>query len=110
MGEVYRARDTRLDREVALKLLPPHGDRSRFQSEAKAVAALSHPNIVAIFDVGENYLVTELVDGAQLPVPATPMSRCLDLAVQVADGLAAAHAAPLCSSRPQAGQHARLAR
>ena len=93
MGEVYRARDTRLDREVALKILPPQGDRARFQSEAKAVAALSHPNIVAIFDVGENYLVTELVDGAQLPVPATPMSRCLDLAVQVADGLAAAHAA-----------------
>ena len=93
MGEVYRARDTRLDREVALKILAPQGDRARFQSEAKAVAALSHPNIVAIFDVGENYLVTELVDGAQLPVPATPMSRCLDLAVQVADGLAAAHAA-----------------
>jgi len=93
MGEVYRARDLRLDREVALKLLPPHGDRSRFQAEAKAVAALSHPNIVAIFDVGENYLVTELVDGQPLPVPTAPLRRLLDLAVQIADGLAAAHAA-----------------
>uniref|UniRef100_Q029X8 Serine/threonine protein kinase n=1 Tax=Solibacter usitatus (strain Ellin6076) TaxID=234267 RepID=Q029X8_SOLUE len=93
MGEVYRARDLRLDREVALKLLPPHGDRSRFQAEAKAVAALSHPNIVAIFDVGENYLVTELVDGHPFPVPTTPLRRLLDLAVQIADGLAAAHAA-----------------
>ncbi len=93
MGEVYRARDLRLDREVALKLLPPHGDRSRFQAEAKAVAALSHPNIVAIFDVGENYLVTELVDGHPLPIPATPLRRLLDLAVQIADGLSAAHAA-----------------
>jgi Tol biopolymer transport system component len=64
MGEVYKARDTRLNREVAVKILPEHGDRARFSAESRALAALNHPNIVAIHDVGENYLVTELVDGA----------------------------------------------
>jgi Tol biopolymer transport system component len=93
MGEVYRARDSRLERDVALKLLPPTGDRFRFQAEAKAVAALRHPNVIAIFDVGENYLITELIDGSPLPIPATPMRRLLDLAIQIADGLTAAHAA-----------------
>ena len=63
MGEVYRARDTRLGRDVALKILPDASNRDRFEQEAKAVAALNHPNIMAVFDVGENYFVSELVDG-----------------------------------------------
>src|SRR5512135_1851490 len=75
MGEVYRARDTKLGREVAVKVLPDHlaNDRvalARFRSEARAVAALSHPNILAIFDAGEAgdvpYAVTELLDGQTL--------------------------------------------
>src|SRR4029453_1639535 len=75
MGEVYRARDERLDRDVAIKVLPSGvaGDpsrRARFEREAKAVAALSHPNILAIHDIGEGesflYAVTELLDGETL--------------------------------------------
>src|ERR1700679_2326798 len=71
MGEVYRARDSRLNRDVALKILPADfaADpvrRRRFEQEARAVAALNHPNIVAIYDVGENFLVTELVEGQTL--------------------------------------------
>jgi serine/threonine protein kinase len=93
MGEVYKAKDTRLNRTVALKILPPQGDRARFETEARSVAALSHPNIVAIFDVGESFIVSELIDGEALPVPAQPLRRLLDLAAQIADGLAAAHAA-----------------
>ena len=93
MGEVYKAHDSRLNRSVALKLLPPQGDRSRFEAEARAVAALNHPNIVAIYDVGDNYIVSELIDGEPLPVPAQPLQKLLDLATQIADGLAAAHAA-----------------
>jgi eukaryotic-like serine/threonine-protein kinase len=93
MGEVYRARDTRLDRTVALKILPPGGDRLRFESEARSVAALNHPNIVAVFDVGDGYIVSELIDGEPLPVPAEPVRRLLDLAAQIADGLSCAHAA-----------------
>ena len=71
MGEVYRARDTRLGRDVALKILPPDmasdpSRRQRFELEARAVAALNHPNIVALYDVGEGYIVSELVDGEPL--------------------------------------------
>ncbi len=78
MGEVYRARDTRLKREVALKVLPAEvardpERRQRFEQEARAVAALNHPNIVAIYDVGEEngvlFLVTELVEGRNLKRP-----------------------------------------
>jgi serine/threonine protein kinase len=93
MGEVYKARDSRLNRTVALKTLPPAGDRARFELEARAVAALNHPNVVAVYDVGDNYIVSELVDGSPLPSPASPLKKLLDLAVQIADGLAAAHAA-----------------
>ena len=89
MGEVYRARDGRLKRDVALKLLPPGGDKARFQAEARALAALNHPNIVAIYDVGDEYLVTELVDGT--PLKASGVRSAVDLCAQVADGLAAAH-------------------
>src|ERR1700754_3819686 len=70
MGEVYRARDTRLGRDVALKILPADvadpGRRQRFELEARAVAALNHPNIVAVHDVGDGYIVSELVDGDPL--------------------------------------------
>jgi eukaryotic-like serine/threonine-protein kinase len=72
MGEVYRARDIRLGRDVALKVLPPHlaadpSSLARFEQEARHVAALNHPNIVAVFDIGSQdgvaYIVSELVDG-----------------------------------------------
>jgi serine/threonine protein kinase len=94
MGEVYKGRDTRLDRTVAIKVLPPdRGDARRFEQEARAVAALNHPNIVSIYDVGENYIVTELVDGATLRNQSFSLRKTLDIVVQVAEGLAAAHAA-----------------
>src|ERR1035437_8774732 len=96
MGEVYRARDTRLGREVALKILPPDvaNDpirRARFELEARAVAALNHPNIVAIYDVGEGYIITELVDGRPLGRDNLGLRKTIEVAVQIASGLAAAH-------------------
>ncbi len=99
MGEVYRARDTRLNREVALKVLPEDfardpARRRRFEQEARAVAALNHPNIVGIYDVGEDFLVTELVDGQTLRHAGKfSQRRAIGLAVQIAEGLAAAHTA-----------------
>ena len=98
----YRARDTRLGRDVALKILPDEvaGDpsrRHRFEQEARAIAALNHPNIVAIHDVGEDrglsYIVTELVDGESLRGAKFGLRKMLDVAAQIAGGLAAAHAA-----------------
>ena len=94
MGEVYRARDTRLGRDVALKLLPDPANRDRFEQEATAVAALNHPNIMAVFDVGENYFVSELVEGDSLrKLDPMPLRKVTEIAAQIADGLAAAHAA-----------------
>jgi Tol biopolymer transport system component len=106
MGEVYRARDTRLGREVALKILPPAftydpARRARFEQEARAAAALNHPNIVGVHDLGEVdgafYLVSELVPGETLDALMArgplPLKKLLDVAAQVADGMAAAHAA-----------------
>jgi eukaryotic-like serine/threonine-protein kinase len=99
MGEVYRARDPRLKRDVALKILPAEvsGDparRQRFEQEARAVAALNHPNIVAIYDVGEDkgvfFIVTELVEGRNLKGPL-PLDAVLKCAGQIADALEAAH-------------------
>lgn len=105
MGEVYRARDTRLEREVAIKVLPAKftsdpDRRSRFEREAKAVAALSHPNILAIHDyaAGEDisFAVMELLQGDTLRRRLTagpfPWRRAVEIAAAVADGLAAAHA------------------
>ena len=98
MGEVYRARDPRLGRDVALKVLPADfahdsARRHRFEKEARAIAALNHPNIVAVYDIGENYFIEELVDGVTLRSSGAFSSRrAIDLAVQVAEGLAAAHA------------------
>src|SRR5438477_3861122 len=95
MGEVYKAHDARLNRTVALKTLPPRGDRSRFEAEARAIAALSHPNIVSVYDVGENYIVSELIQGEPIPAPTEPLRKLIELAVQIADGLAAAHSADI---------------
>jgi serine/threonine protein kinase len=96
MGEVYRACDARLGREVALKILPADvlnepSRRQRFELEARAVAALNHPNIVAIYDVGEGYIVSELVDGEPLRARDLSIRKTLDIASQVAAGIAAAH-------------------
>ena len=104
MGEVYKARDTRLGRDVALKILPDDVSttrerRARFQQEARAVAALSHPNICAIYDVGssdgKDYLVLELVDGesmaARLAHSPLPLPEALKAAREIATALAAAH-------------------
>lgn len=105
MGEVYRARDTRLNREVAIKVLPHHlaedaAALTRFKREARAVAALSHPNILAIHDFGEDqgviYAVMELLDGQTLRqrLSASPMGwrEAVEIGAAVAEGLAAAHA------------------
>jgi TolB-like protein/Flp pilus assembly protein TadD len=103
MGEVYRARDPRLGRDVAVKVLPESmaGDPARlhrFEQEARAVAALSHPNIVAIFDVGtgdQPYLVTELLEGETLRTMLgrgpLALPRASEIALQLVAGLAAAH-------------------
>jgi eukaryotic-like serine/threonine-protein kinase len=104
MGEVYRAHDTRLNRTVAIKVLPNHlaNDplaRSRFVREGRALAALAHPNLVAIYDVGTadgvSFAVMELIDGETLRDKLLhgrlPVRRVVDYAVQIARGLAAAH-------------------
>jgi eukaryotic-like serine/threonine-protein kinase len=96
MGEVWKARDTRLDRIVAIKTSRTEFSE-RFASEARAVAALNHPNICQLYDVGKlpdggSYLVMEYVDGAPIAGVDSPR-KLLDLVVQVADGLAAAHSA-----------------
>jgi serine/threonine protein kinase/Tol biopolymer transport system component len=91
MGEVYKARDTRLDRLVAIKVSKDHWSE-RFEREARAVAALNHPHICQLYDVGPNFLVVELVEGGPIRPPDSPQ-KLLDLAVQIADGLTAAHAA-----------------
>src|SRR5580658_4435289 len=106
MGEVYRAQDSRLGRDVALKVLPPEvasdpARQRRFETEARAVAALNHPNIVAIYDVALQeqpaFIVSELVSGETLRgvIQRRPLQlkKVLDIAVQIADGLGAAHAA-----------------
>jgi serine/threonine protein kinase len=104
MGEVYRARDERLGRDVAIKVLPAtvadDPERlARFEREAKALAALSHPNILAIFDFGKDagisYAVTELLEGETLRQRLTrerlPWRKAIEVAAAIADGLAAAH-------------------
>jgi serine/threonine protein kinase len=106
MGEVYRARDTRLGREVALKILPKdlasHRERlNRFEKEARATSALNHPTIVTIYEVGTSnavsYIAMELVDGETLRKllsnGALTAKKLLSIATQIADGLARAHEA-----------------
>ena len=89
MGEVWKARDSRLDRLVAIKWLNVPR-RSRFEREARAVAALSHPHICQIFDVGDDYLVLEFVRGEPLQGPLAP-DQALPLALQIASALECAH-------------------
>jgi len=89
MGEVYKAFDTRLRRRVAVKRLTDHVDR--FQQEARAIAALNHPHICQIYDVGSDYLVLEYVEGTPLCGPLSP-DRALTLALQIAGALEVAHA------------------
>jgi serine/threonine protein kinase len=104
MGEVYRAKDSRLGRDVAIKVLPESvandaGRRERFEREAKAVAALSHPNIINIYDTGLHeghpFVVMELLDGEtlreRLTTGALPVRKAVEIAVQIARGLGAAH-------------------
>ena len=89
MGEVWKARDTRLNRDVAIKT--SHGQfNARFEREARAVAALNHPNICHLYDVGPDYLVMELVDGQNLRGPLPP-DEVLKIAGQIASALEAAH-------------------
>ena len=102
MGEVYRARDPRLGRDVAIKVLPASlsadADRlHRFEQEARAAAALNHPNILAVYDIGTHdgapYIVSELLEGETLRIPPAglPVRKAVEYALQIARGLAAAH-------------------
>src|SRR5215472_4002950 len=91
MGQVFKARDTRLDRIVALKV--SHAEFSdRFAREARAIAALNHPHIASLYDVGPDYLVMEFVEGETLHGPL-PAARALGLAMQILEALDAAHRA-----------------
>src|SRR5437764_4718797 len=105
MGEVYRARDTKLGRDVAIKVLPAslseNADRlHRFEQEAQAAGALNHPNILSIFHIGTHdgapYIVSELLEGETLRErmagAALPQRKAIYYALQIAHGLAAAHA------------------
>jgi serine/threonine protein kinase len=89
MGEVYKARDTRLGRDVAIKISAEQFSE-RFEREARSIAALNHPNVCHLYDVGPNYLVMELIEGEPLRGPL-PIDQALDYARQIADALEAAH-------------------
>ena len=89
MGEVYRARDTRLGRDVAIKISREQFTE-RFEREARVVATLNHPNICTLHDVGPDYLVMELIEGAPLKGPL-PLDQALKFAAQILDALDAAH-------------------
>ena len=104
MGEVYRARDTRLGREVALKLLPAGiardpGRLARFEREARIVAGLNHPNIVVLHSIEDDgqvrFLTMELVEGRDLTslvaAGGLPLAQVLDVAIELSDALVAAH-------------------
>ena len=106
MGEVYKARDTRLDRIVAIKVLPEHlaespERKARFEREAKAISQLNHPHICTLHDVGEqdgtDYLVMEYIEGEtlaeKLKKGALPLDKVLEYGIQIADGLDNAHRA-----------------
>ena len=108
MGRVYRARDTRLDRDVALKTLAPDvvlnaGSLQTLEQEARSASALNHPNILTIYDIGEfqgvHFIASEFVDGPNLARKLTQgpldVAQALDIAIQVATGLVAAHAAQI---------------
>src|SRR5215472_7420618 len=89
MGEVWKARDTRLERLVAVKLLKERAG-TRFKQEARAIAALNHPHICQIHDIGPDYLVLEYIEGQPLKGPQ-PVDKAVRLATQIADALDSAH-------------------
>src|SRR5216110_1073039 len=89
MGEVWKARDTRLGRIVAIKQLTAP-DADRFDKEARAIAALNHPHICQVYDVGPDYLVLEYIEGVPLRGPMSP-TEALRLAIQMAAALDVAH-------------------
>src|ERR1041385_5083590 len=89
MGEVYRARDSRLNRDVAIKVSAQQFSE-RFDREARAGAALNHPNICTLCDVGPNYLVMEFIEG-EAPKGPLPLDTAMNYARQIADALEAAH-------------------
>jgi serine/threonine protein kinase len=89
MGEVWQARDTRIDRTVALKVAKADFGE-RFEREARAVAALNHPNICTLYDVGPNYIVMEMIEG-ESPKGPLPLDTALAYARQIADAVEAAH-------------------
>src|SRR5712672_4230684 len=104
MGEVYRARDTRLNRTVAIKVLPPHlADRSelreRFEREARTIASLNHPHICTLFDIGQqdgiDYLVMEYLEGETLAQRLLkgplPLAQVLQCSIEISDALDKAH-------------------
>ncbi|MFN0101734.1 MAG: serine/threonine-protein kinase, partial [Bryobacteraceae bacterium] len=102
MGEVYKARDTRRDRSVAVKVLPDHIEkredlRARFEREARAVASLNHPHICTLHDIGPGYMVMELIEGesiaARIEKGSIPLDQGLKFAAQIADALDRAHRA-----------------
>src|SRR5213080_2710666 len=102
MGEVYRARDTRLDRSVAIKILPTEFAtnqklKMRFEREAKTISQLNHPHICTLYDVGEGYLVMELLEGETLAEKLNkgplPIEQVLRYGVQIAEALEKAHKA-----------------
>ncbi|MBZ5689842.1 MAG: serine/threonine protein kinase [Acidobacteriia bacterium] len=117
MGEVYRARDTRLERDVAVKVLPSDLSsdpnlRLRLEREAKAVSKLSHPHICTLHDIGHqdgvDFIVMELVEGETLEQRllkgSLPPAQTMCVAAQVADALGKGPQARICASRPQARQ------
>src|ERR1700733_12887044 len=83
MGEVYKARDTRLDRIVAIKVSKENFSE-RFEREARAVAALNHPHICQLYDVGPDYLVMEFIEGVELKGPL-PLEKAVEYAAQILD-------------------------
>ncbi len=111
MGEVYRARDTRLEREVAIKVLPEHLSespelRQRLEREARVVSSLQHPNICTLHDIGSengvDFLVMELLDGdtlaARLEKGPVPMHELFPIATSIADALDKAHRQGSCTA------------
>src|SRR5712692_7158698 len=106
MGEVYRARDTRLERTVAIKILPPHlsddpDAKQRFEREARVISSLNHPHICVLHDVGNQngttYIVMEYVEGesleSRLQKGALPLKQALECAIGICEGLERAHRA-----------------
>jgi len=117
MGIVYRARDTKLNREVALKVLPPElisdaGHKRRFLQEARAAAGLKHPNIAVVYEIDEDeggtFIAMELIDGRALEDVIAerrlPLNQCLELAIGITDALVCAHERGIARTSAGAGR------